>query len=128
MVAGGMLGRMERATFEKWISDYERLWRTPGTDRLGDLFADGAAYLASPWEQPTHGLGDLAAFWEAERDGADEEFEMTSEVVAVDGEVGVARVEVRYRNGDRWRDIWIVRFDAAGRCVHFEEWPIAPPQ
>jgi ketosteroid isomerase-like protein len=117
---------MRRATLEKWISDYETVWRSPGTDRLGELFADNASYLTSPWGQPIQGLEDLATFWDTERDGADEEFAMTSEVVAVDGDVGVARVEVRYGNGDRWRDIWIVRFDAAGRCVHFEEWPIAP--
>jgi hypothetical protein len=121
-----MLISMERATLEKWISHYEKVWRTPGTDRLGELFADEVSYLASPWEQPMQGLEDLATFWELQRDGADEEFEMTSEVVAVDGDVGVARIEVRYGNGDRWRDIWIVHFDAEGRCVHFEEWPIAP--
>jgi hypothetical protein len=121
-----MLISMERATLEKWISHYEKVWRTPGTDRLGELFADEVSYLASPWEQPMQGLADLATFWELQRDGADEEFEMTSEVVAVDGDVGVARIEVRYGNGDCWRDIWIVHFDAEGRCVHFEEWPIAP--
>jgi hypothetical protein len=121
-----MLISMQRATLEKWISEYETVWRTPGTSRLGELFADNASYLTSPWEQPIQGLEDLTTFWDAERDGADEEFAMTSEVVAVDGDVGVTRVEVRYGNGDRWRDIWIVRFDTAGRCVHFEEWPIAP--
>jgi hypothetical protein len=51
---------------------------------------------------------------------------MTSETVAVDGHTGVARVEVAYGNGDRWRDIWIVRLLDDGRCGHFEEWPIAP--
>jgi ketosteroid isomerase-like protein len=121
-----MLIRMDRATVEKWISDYESVWRSPGTDRLGELFADDVSYLASPWEQPIRGLEDLATFWDMQRDGPDEEFAMTSEVVAVEGGVAVARIEVRYGNGDRWRDIWIVRFDAARRCDHFEEWPIAP--
>lgn len=125
---GGMLIFMERAILEKWISDYESVWRTPGTDRLGELFANDASYLASPWEQPIQGLEDLATFWNRQRDGADEEFAMISEVVAVDGDVGVARIEVRYGNGDRWRDIWIVQFNAAGGCARFEEWPIAPRQ
>jgi hypothetical protein len=117
---------MDRLALEKWIADYERVWRTAGTDGLAELFAADVGYLASPWEQPIQGLEDLATFWEMQRDGPDEEFAMTSDVVAVDGEVGVARIEVRYGNGDRWRDIWIVRFDAEGRCAHFEEWPIAP--
>ena len=53
---------------------------------------------------------------------------MTSEPVAVEGDTGVARIEVRYGDdGSHYRDIWIVRMDDAGRCVHFEEWPFWPP-
>ena len=119
-------GDVDRAGLESWIGEYVRLWRTPGTDGLAELFTEDATYRPSPWEDPRRGLADIATFWEAERDGPDETFTMTSQVVAVDGEVGVARVEVTYGNGDRWRDIWIARFDGQGRCAEFEEWPIAP--
>ena len=34
--------------------------------------------------------------WEAERLGPDEGFEMTSKILAVEGDTGVARIEVRY--------------------------------
>ncbi len=117
---------MERAALETWIERYERAWRTPGTAGLSELFAADISYVTSPWGVPISGLEALAAFWEAERDGPDEEFTLTSEVVAVDGDVGVARVEVGYAEGDRWRDLWIVRLDAGGKCVAFEEWPFAP--
>ena len=53
---------------------------------------------------------------------------MAADVVAVDGDVGVARVEVSYGRGKRWRDLWVVRLNAGGRCVAFEEWPFAPDQ
>jgi hypothetical protein len=54
---------------------------------------------------------------------------MTSEVVAVEGEVAVVRAEVAYAaTGDRWRDLWILRFAPDGRCAAFEEWPFAPDQ
>ena len=69
--------------------------------------------------------------WEAEREGPDEEFTMTSALVALDGEedVAVARVEVHYHgSGATWRDLWVMRFDAKGLCSAFEEWPIAPEQ
>jgi hypothetical protein len=53
---------------------------------------------------------------------------MTAEVVAFSDDTGVARVHVVYQSPPReWRDIWIVRFGADGRAVHFEEWPIGPP-
>jgi hypothetical protein len=28
----------------------------------------------------------------------------------------------------RWRDLWVLRFDADGRCTAFEEWPFVPDQ
>ena len=68
--------------------------------------------------------------WEAERLGPDEEFEMTSEVVATEGDTGVARVEVHYRasrESKEYRDLWIVRLNDDGLCFHFEEWPFWPP-
>jgi hypothetical protein len=67
--------------------------------------------------------------WEAERLGPDEEFEMSSEVVAVEGDTGVARVDVQYRapKSKEYRDLWIVRLNDARLCFHFEEWPFWPP-
>jgi hypothetical protein len=40
----------------------------------------------------------------------------------------VARVEVRYGDpvGQQYRDLWVVRFDDAGRCIAFEGWPFWP--
>ena len=119
---------MDRASVERWVERYERVWRTAGTEGLAELFSEGATYLASPWATPVSGLARLAEFWEAERDGPDETFAMVSEVLAVDGDTAVVRVAVDY--GDpvisRWRDLWVLRFDGAGRCHAFEEWPFAP--
>ena len=115
---------MDRAAVEDWVRRYEELWRTPGTDRLGELFAPGASYLPSPWAEP---VADLAAFWDGERVGPDEGFIATSEVVAVDGATAVVRVSVDYATGKRWRDLWVITLDDEGRCTAFEEWPFAPP-
>jgi len=71
----------------------------------------------------------IARFWEAERDGADEEFTMSSEVLAVEGGTAVIRVFVSYgASGGSWRDLWVLRFATDGRCSRFEEWPFAPGQ
>jgi hypothetical protein len=124
----GMLAGMERVALERWNERYERLWRTAGTDGLSELFTADATYLPSPWSQPISGLDALAVFWEEERDGPDEQFTLTWEVVAVEGDVGVTRVEVTYDRGAMWRNLWIVRLNADGRCTAFEEWPFAPTQ
>jgi hypothetical protein len=117
----------DRTRFELWIAAYERAWRTAGTGSLGGLFAEDASYRMSPYEEPVHGLEAIGALWERERVGPDEEFEMGFEVVAVDGDTAVARIEVAYATGAEYRDLWIVRFDEGGRCREFEEWPFWPP-
>lgn len=120
---------MDRGDVEQWVSDYERLWRAPGTGRLADLFAPEASYLPSPWAEPVQGLEAIAGFWESERQ-AGEEFTMSSAVVAVDGPTAVVRVSVEYTAPRRtsWRDLWVLRFGDDGRCSRFEEWPFAPEQ
>jgi ketosteroid isomerase-like protein len=120
---------MDRAAIERWVQDYERLWRTPGTDGLAALFSDDAIYSTAPYEEPYRGLDSIAAFWEGARDGAGEEFSMTSEVVAVEANTAVVRVDVAYggARAQEFRDLWVVRVGDDGRATHFEEWPFAAP-
>jgi hypothetical protein len=116
---------MDRAALAAWIDAYERLWRTPGTGGLGELFAADATYSMGPFEETQRGLPAIAELWERERKSADEPFRMTSEIVAVERDTGVSRVEVFYDGPPprHYRDLWIVRLDDAGRCTQFEEWP-----
>ena len=118
---------MERADLERWIRDYEAAWRAPGTDAALALFAEDATYLTHPYAEPVAGLPAIRRLWDRERDTG-ERFDMTWEVVAVEGDTGVARMEVRYHAPQeaRYRDVWIVRLGPDGRCRHFEEWPFAP--
>jgi ketosteroid isomerase-like protein len=121
---------MEHAAVQRWVEGYERAWRTAGTDELSQLFTPDATYLVSPWARAVEGLPAIRELWESERDGADEAFTMTSDILAVDGSTAVVRVAVAYGDpgGRRWRDLWVLQFDADGRCVAFEEWPFAPGQ
>ena len=111
-----------------WVARYERVWRTAGTAELADLFTDDVVYLPDPYAEPIRGLPAVARFWEAEREGPDEVFTLTAEVVAEQGDRGVARIEVVY--GDppesEYRDLWVITFDDAGRARVFEEWPFFP--
>lgn len=129
---------MDRAQLSAWLDGYERAWRSPGTDALSDLFATDATYSTAPYENPHRGLEAIGRMWEAERAGPDEDFSMSREIVAAEGDTGVARIEVRYRWPDQrggrrnrqrheYRDLWIFRLNDAGLCFHFEEWPFWPP-
>jgi hypothetical protein len=119
---------MDRAALARWLDSYERAWRTAGTEQLRSLFAPDATYSTAPFEEPHRGLEAIAQLWEAEREGPDEVFEMDSEIVAVEGDTGVVRVDVRYGDPVKrtYRDLWVIRIDEKGRCFAFEEWPFWP--
>jgi uncharacterized protein (TIGR02246 family) len=129
---------LDCAQLTDWIARYERAWRTPGTDVLAELFTEDASYSTAPYENPHRGLKAIRKMWDEERIGPDEAFEMSSEVIAVEGDTGVARVTVHYkratdkegrvhRQQKEYRDLWIMRLNDSGLCSHFEEWPFWPP-
>jgi ketosteroid isomerase-like protein len=120
---------VDRAQLQSWIGEYEKAWRSKGTDGLGRLFAEHASYSTAPYEPPHTGLEAIAEMWEAERLGPDEDFELESEIVAVEGDTGVARILVRYGppREQEYRDLWVMRLGLDGLCTHFEEWPFWPP-
>jgi hypothetical protein len=114
----------------RWVDLYERAWRTPGTSLLSQMFTPTATYQPCEGE-PARGLDEIAVFWEAERVGPDEPFTMSSEIVAVEDDTAIVRVTVEYeargeRAATRWRNLWVIRFTAGGRCAAFEEWSSAP--
>jgi SnoaL-like domain len=121
---------VERSDLARWIDAYERAWRTAGTAALEQLFTADASYRNAPFAEPVSGLQAIAAFWEAERAGPGEPFTMRWELVAVEGSVGVARVEVTYAQPAPhvYRDLWVITLERDGRCRAFEEWPFFPGQ
>lgn len=92
---------MTRVQLSAWLGEYERAWRTSGTAGLVALFGEGATYQLSPYDEPIAGLDAIAAMWERERAGPDEQFTMSSEIVAIDGDTAVVRVAVATGRGTR---------------------------
>jgi ketosteroid isomerase-like protein len=118
----------DRRAVLSWVETYERAWRTPGIEELSALFTTDATYLQSPYEQPVVGLDAIGRMWIEEREGPDEVFTLSTEVVAVDNDTAVVRAEVRYGQPVRqeYRDLWIIRLESDGRCSWFEEWAYWP--
>lgn len=118
----------ERPAVRRWVEGYERAWRTPGTDELPALFTTDASYRHSPYEEPVVGLDAIRRMWDQERQGPDEVFTLSTEIVAVEDDTAVVRAEVRYGQPVRqeYRDVWILHLDADGRCSWFEEWAYWP--
>src|SRR3954454_12165032 len=51
---------MDRPQLTEWIADYERAWRSPGTQALAELFTENAIYSTAPYENPHRGLQAIA--------------------------------------------------------------------
>ncbi|MEV4757776.1 nuclear transport factor 2 family protein [Micromonospora sp. NPDC049559] len=119
---------MERERVSAWVAAYEHAWRAPGTDALATIFTPDASYRQAPYRPPVVGLDAIARMWEQQREGPDEVFRMRGDIVAVEGDTAVVRVEVHYGDPvtEEYRDLWIVRFADDGRCRAFEEWPFTP--
>ena len=66
--------------------------------------------------------------WDDDREGPEEVFTLSKEIVAVEGDTAVVRAHVQYGGPKRqeYRDLWLIRFDPDGRCAWFEEWPFWP--
>jgi ketosteroid isomerase-like protein len=107
-----------REQVSEWLAGYERAWRTAGVAQLADLFTPDANYLQGPYDEPVIGLPAIGRMWADTRDGPDEIFTATTEIVAVDGDTAVVRLEVQYGNpvSQQYRDLWIMRYAADGRC------------
>lgn len=118
---------MTREAAERWIAAYVAAWRAPGVDALADLFAPDATYSRDPYDDSATGLDAIAGMWVAERSDG-EQFEMSHEVLAVEGDTAVVRVHVQYRRPreQEYRDLWVIRLGVDGLCTHFEEWPFFP--
>ena len=119
---------MDTEDVAHWVAGYERAWRNQGDEALAGLFTADAVYSPGPYEEPVVGLPAIGIMWERHRSGPDEDFTMTSEVVAIDGDTAVERVEVHYGRPtmEEFRNLWVMRFTVDGRCRGFEEWPFAP--
>jgi SnoaL-like protein len=117
---------VNRDELRRWLSAYERVWRADAVLELEGLFAADATYLNAPFAEPYRGLDAIAAMW-PEEDGAASTVDF--EIVAVEGNVGVVRADVRYSRPrpQRFLDLWIVTLGRDGRAVAFEEWPFWPP-
>jgi ketosteroid isomerase-like protein len=124
---GATVSGVTHEAIERWVAAYEAAWRAPGVDALAGVFAPGATYSLDPYEPTITGLDAIAELWDAERSEG-EQFEMTHEVVAVEGDTAVVRVHVQYRRPreQEYRDVWIVRLGPDGLCTRFEEWPFFP--
>jgi hypothetical protein len=118
---------VDEASFQRWLDDYVAAWRTYEPEAIEALFAEDATYRWHPWDDPPlTGRSAIVEAWLSDRDDPDA---WTAEYRpwAIEGDRAVAVGVSRYLGADRttvereYHNVFLCRFDAAGRCRDFTE-------
>jgi hypothetical protein len=115
-----------REHVQAWLDAYVDAWRTYEAGAIGELFSADASYAYHPYDEPERGREAIVASWLQEPDEA-RSWEAGYAPLLVDGDRAVAAGETQYADGRRFSNLFVLRFDADGRCAEFVEWFIEHP-
>jgi hypothetical protein len=123
----------DRGRVQAWLDRYVEAWRTYDPALIGELFSADAEYRYHPWDEPIVGREAIVRSWlspDGDASSRDEPgtYDAQYEAWAVDGDRAVAVVGSWYWTDatrstlDRaFRNCYLLRFDADGRCASFTE-------
>lgn len=120
--------RVERDSFQRWLDEYVKAWRTYDESAIRALFSKDAVYRYHPWDEgaeAVHGQDAIAAAW---LDDRDEPGSWTAEYQpwAIDEDRAVGVGVSRYLAADgtverEYHNVFLCRFDVDARCCEFTE-------
>jgi ketosteroid isomerase-like protein len=105
---------------QAWLDAYVAAWRSYDADAIGELFSADAVYRYEPYDEPKRGREAIVAEWLREPD-APGSWEAAYAPFAVEGDRAVATGETRYTSGRTFSNVYLLRFDADGRCAELAE-------
>ena len=118
---------------QEWLDRYVDAWRSKDAAMIGDLWAEDARYYANPWDGGLEGRDAIVAEW-LEANDPPGTFDGRYEPVHVFGDVCVARGVTTYQpghpvftDGADYHNLFLLRFDDAGRVREYREWYMRRP-
>jgi hypothetical protein len=117
---------MDRQQFQGWLDAYVEAWKTYDPAKIGALFSEDATYAYHPKDEPERGRAAILEAWLNQPDEKGT-YDAKYEVLAIDGDVHVARGWSHYFNPDGtkrddYSNIYVCRFNDAGECTEFIEY------
>jgi ketosteroid isomerase-like protein len=112
---------------QAWLDAYIEAWRSNDRAQVGALFAEDATYAYHPYDEPLRGRDAIADSWLSEPD-APGSWEASYRPLMADGDRAIATGETRYADGNVFSNLFVMRFDAEGRCTEFVEWYVHHPR
>ncbi|HET6301778.1 nuclear transport factor 2 family protein [Microbacterium sp.] len=109
------------AAARRWVERYVIAWRTNDPADIGALFTPDVEYRFEPWEEPIRGSEAITEEWikRADEPGT---YEFTWDVAGIDGSRAFIEAETRYKDGNHYRNMWVVDLADDGRARRFTEW------
>lgn len=125
-----MTGARATRGVDRWIEAYVGAWNSNRTADIAALFTPRATYAPSPFEKPWVGRKRIVSEW-LRRQDAPGSTTFRYAILLTTADAAIVRGTTRYRAPRReFGNLWVIRFDAAGRCSSFAEWwmprPAAP--
>jgi ketosteroid isomerase-like protein len=125
---------MDFTAVQDWLDRYIAAWNTYDEAAIQALFAENATYRYHPYDDEyLHGRDAIVQNWLENRDDPGT-FEARYEPYAVDGDRAVALGWSRYYEDASkakllriYDNVFVMRFDADGRCVEFTEYFMQEP-
>jgi ketosteroid isomerase-like protein len=121
----------DRHQVTQWLNDYIEAWKSYERDAIAALFSEDAVYRYNPFDAPLRGREAIIADW-LENPDPPGSFTAEYHPVAVEGDTAVANGRTIYYETDgrtirtQFDNIFVLRFDADGRCSDFCEWFVQP--
>lgn len=115
---------MQREGFGRWLDAYFAAWISNEPDDVASLFTEDATYSVGPFAAKWEGRTEIVRRWTL---GAQDDVEYAYEVMAVEGDTGIAHWNVRARAEggsarSEWDGILLITFAPDGRCREHREW------
>ena len=125
---------MTHGDVQRWVDRYVEAWKSYDPAAIGELFSEDAEYRYHPWDEPVRGREAIVADWitpdgdASSRDAAGT-YDASFEAWAVEGSRAVAvgmsdyfTDASRTTRDRRYHNVYLLEFDADGRCRSFTEY------
>jgi len=115
-----------KTALDAWLARYGEAWQQRDPARAAALFTENATYHEMPFESPKAGRAGIREYWaKVTHDQRDVRF--SSQVLAVDGQVGVAHWSASFTAASSGVRVeldgsFVLTFDDGGLCSALREW------
>ena len=114
------------AALEAWLTRYKSAWEQRDPAEAAALFTAEAPYHEMPFDAPKAGRTGIRDYW-ATVTADHRNVEFKSQIVAINGQTGVARWSARLTSAASGTKVeldgvFILKFDSSGLCSELREW------